>query len=109
MNRANVNCANEVVISGGLAERDALRHTPAGIALVNFRVVHESTQIEAGAERRVHADIACVAAEDAARLVAAAPLGSDVRLRGFLAGKGARRRIGRRTPGSGRRGSSCCT
>ncbi|MCC6610610.1 MAG: primosomal replication protein N [Burkholderiales bacterium] len=83
-----MNRANELVIAGELAERDALRHTPAGVALVNFRIVHASRQIEAGTERQVYAEIACVAAEDEARLVAAAPLGAAVRLCGFVAGKG---------------------
>jgi primosomal replication protein N len=83
-----LNRANELVIAGQLAERDALRHTPAGVALVNFRIVHASQQVEAGTERQVYAEIACVAAEDEARLVAAAPLGAAVRLTGFVAGKG---------------------
>lgn len=88
---------NEVVISGQLTERDALRHTPAGVALVNFRVVHESVQVEAGAERQVYADVACVAAEDEARLVAAAPLGAAVRVSGFMAGKRAAAKSGGRS------------
>jgi len=83
-----LNRSNELVISGRLAERDALRHTPAGVALVNFRIVHASERLEAGAERHVYADIACVAAEEVARLLAAAPLGAMVRATGFLAGKG---------------------
>jgi len=83
-----LNRANELVISGQLSERDALRHTPAGVALVNFRVVHESEQVEAGTERKVYAEVACVAVENEARLVAAAPLGAAVRLTGFMAGKG---------------------
>jgi len=87
-----LNRTNEIMISGQLAERDALRHTPAGVALVNFRIVHESVQTEAGTERQVYADVACVAAEHEARLVAAAPLGAAVRLSGFLAGKGAAQR-----------------
>lgn len=83
-----MNRANELVISGRLSERDALRHTPAGVALVNFRIVHESEQVEAGTERKVYVEVACVAAENEARLVAAAPLRAAVRLTGFLAGKG---------------------
>jgi len=80
--------SNEFVMTGQLSERDALRHTPAGIALVNFRITHESEQLEAGSERQVYADVACVAVEDEARLIAAAPLGTAVRLTGFLAGRG---------------------
>jgi primosomal replication protein N len=80
--------ANELTLTGRITERDALRHTPGGIALVNFRVVHESEQIEAGASRQVGAEVACLAVEEQARLVVAAPLGSNVEVSGFLAAKG---------------------
>jgi primosomal replication protein N len=80
--------ANELTLTGRITERDALRHTPAGIALVNFRVVHESEQVEAGAGRQVSAELACLAVEEQARLVVAAPLGSTVEVSGFLAAKG---------------------
>ena len=42
---------NQFVLSGKLIELDALRYTPAGIPVVNFRLSHESEQIEAGAKR----------------------------------------------------------
>jgi primosomal replication protein N len=80
--------ANELTLTGTITERDALRYTPAGIALVNFRVVHESAQIEAGASRQVSAEVACLAVEEQARLVVAAPLGSAIEVSGFLAAKG---------------------
>jgi primosomal replication protein N len=80
--------ANELTLTGKITARDALRHTPAGVALVNFRVAHESAQTEAGAERRVDAELACLAVEEQARLVIAAPLGAMVKLSGFLAAKG---------------------
>ncbi len=80
--------ANELTISGSIVERDALRHTPAGIALVNFRVVHESEQREAGATRKVGAEVVCLAVEEQARLVVAAPLGAAIKVNGFLAAKG---------------------
>lgn len=80
--------ANELTLAGRISERDALRHTPAGIALVDFRIVHESEQIEAGAARKVQADVACLALEEQARLLVAAPVGTAVRVTGFLAAKG---------------------
>lgn len=83
-----MNDANELTLTGKITERDALRHTPAGIALVNFRVVHESEQTEAGAARQVRAEVACLAVEEQARLVVAAPLGSAIKVSGFLAAKG---------------------
>ena len=80
--------ANELTLTGRIAERDTLRHTPAGIALVDFRIAHESEQIEAGAARQVQAEIACLAVEEQARLLVAAPLGTTVTVTGFLAAKG---------------------
>jgi len=80
--------ANELTLTGRLIERDALRHTPAGIALVNFRLAHESEQTEAGTARKVLAEVVCLAVENEARLVAAVPLGTGVKVSGFVAAKG---------------------
>lgn len=78
---------NRVVLRGTLAELDALRYTPAGIPIVRFRLHHQSAQMEAGVERKVECEIGAVAFEREARLVAAAKLGSDVKVTGFLAAK----------------------
>ena len=51
-------------------------------------MAHASRQDEAGAVRDVEMEMACVAVESLARLVAAAPLGTGVRTQGFLARKG---------------------
>lgn len=79
--------SNQLTLAGHIAARDALRYTPAGVAIVSFRVGHASRQVEAGGERAVEMEIACVAVEDEARAVAAAPLGMGVRVAGFLAPK----------------------
>jgi primosomal replication protein N len=55
---------------------------------VTFALAHGSRQIEAGAERQVDLEIACVAVEEIARAIAVAPLGTGLALRGFLAPKG---------------------
>jgi primosomal replication protein N len=80
--------ANAVTIEGTIAALDALRRTPAGIAIVNATLAHASKQIEAGGERDVSFEVACVAVEMEAQLLAAAPLGSRVRAHGFMAAKG---------------------
>jgi len=79
--------ANRVTVSGRLIELDALRHTPGGVPVVKFRLQHDSTQMEAGAERKVNCEIAAVAFEREALLLAAAKLGSDMKVTGFLAAK----------------------
>ena len=79
---------NRLTLDGRLTARDLLRYTPAGVPIVSFRVGHESRQIEAGAERAVQVELACVAVEAKARALAAAPLGIGLKLAGFLAPKG---------------------
>lgn len=79
---------NRFVVQGRLAERDALRHTPAGVPILNFRIAHASQQIEAGANRQVEFELACIAVEEKARLLSAAALGSGMRLTGFVAPSG---------------------
>jgi primosomal replication protein N len=79
--------ANRVTVSGRLIELDALRHTPAGLPVMKFRLQHDSTQAEAGAERKVSCEIEAVAFEREATLLAAAKLGSDVKVTGFLAAR----------------------
>jgi primosomal replication protein N len=79
---------NRLTLAGTLVARDALRYTPAGVPIVSFRVAHASQQREAGAERQVEMEMACVAVEGLARLVAAAPLGGGVVTSGFVARKG---------------------
>jgi primosomal replication protein N len=79
--------ANRVVLGGKIVELDTLRHTPAGVPVLKFRLSHESAQNEAGGARKVDCEIAAVAFEREAKLLAAARLGSAVTVTGFLAAK----------------------
>ena len=81
---------NRVELSGRLLERGALRHTPAGLAALEFKLGHESEQDEAGTKRKVHAEIGAIAFEANARLIAGRPLGSELRLQGFVSAKSKR-------------------
>ena len=81
------NRTNRLLLEGILQARDALRHTPAGIALVSFVVLHESLQTEAGEERTVQLEVSCIAVEGLARAVTASPMGARMALAGFLAPK----------------------
>jgi primosomal replication protein N len=62
------------------------------VPIVSFSVAHHSRQTEAGADRDVAIEMACVAVEADAKAIAAAPLGIGVKLAGFLAPKGKHRR-----------------
>ena len=81
---------NQVELSGRLLERGALRHTPAGLAALEFKLGHESEQDEAGSRRKVQAEIGAIAFEANARLIAGRPLGSEVKVQGFLSAKSKR-------------------
>ena len=79
--------ANKVEISGVITALDSLRHTPGGIPVVEFRLLHESERAEAGARRKVKAEIDAVAFEAQARLLAASALGRQLKAEGFLCAK----------------------
>jgi primosomal replication protein N len=79
--------ANRIVLGGRIVELDALRHTPAGVPVLKFRLSHESSLAEAGSERKVDCEITAVAFEREAKLLAAARLGSAVTVTGSLAAR----------------------
>ena len=81
---------NRVELSGRLLELGALRYTPAGVAALEFKLSHESEQGEAGGRRKVQAEIGAIAFETQARLIAARPLGTELRVQGFLGAKSRR-------------------
>ncbi len=70
-----------------MIERDLLRHTPAGIPAVNFKVGHASEQTEAGIRRQVQCEVNCLALAETAISVSRLEIGSRLRLEGFLARK----------------------
>ena len=81
---------NRLELSGRLLELGALRYTPAGVAALEFKLAHESEQDEAGAKRKVQAEISAIAFETEARLIAGIPLGSELKLQGFLSARSKR-------------------
>lgn len=78
---------NRVELSGELLAKGALRHTPAGIPVLEFSLAHLSRQDEAGKERRVECEVSCVAMGIPSGLVNAAKLGDQLTVCGFMAAK----------------------
>ena len=76
--------ANEVALSGELAQIEPLRHTPAGIPLINFKLLHRSQQVEAGYKRQVECEISGVAVGDVAVAMSRLKTGQSVRVSGFV-------------------------
>jgi primosomal replication protein N len=89
--------ANQVEISGVIIELKALRYTPAGLPVVEFRLRHASERAEAGGKRKVETELEAIAFDAQARLLAGgaggnAPraLGRPLKLEGFLCAKSRR-------------------
>jgi len=82
--------ANRVELSGRIAELGALRFTPAGLPVAEFRILHESESIEAGVERKVNAEVDAIAFNIQARQIAAAALDSALKVEGFLCARSRR-------------------
>lgn len=81
---------NQLTITGSIIELAQLRHTPAGVPVLNFRVAHASEQIEAGLPRKVECELQAVALGQTALVLQGSKPGGGVRLTGFLAAKGTR-------------------
>jgi primosomal replication protein N len=69
-----------------------LRYTPAGVPAIEFRLGHESEQIEAEKPRRVECEMACIALGSKALLLKDAAPGAGLELTGFLAAKSVKSR-----------------
>ena len=67
-----------------LAAIDPLRHTPAGLPVVDFTLAHASSQTEAGNQRQVEFDMPAKATGDLATRIAQMRQGCQVTAQGFL-------------------------
>ena len=73
-----------MTLSGTLAHVEPLRHTPAGLPLLQFRLAHKSVQIEAGYKRQVECEVNCVMLGEAATSLSRTRAGAEVKVTGFL-------------------------
>lgn len=79
---------NRARICGRIADKDELRHTPAGVPVLSFTLRHRSEQQEGQGRRRVEFEIPVVAYEALAETVARWPEGVHVECEGYLARRG---------------------
>jgi primosomal replication protein N len=75
---------NTVALSGELTQIEPLRHTPAGVPVVNFKLTHKSQQIEAGYRRQVDCDVNGIAIGEVAVAMSRLQAGHAVAVEGFL-------------------------
>ncbi|MDH5551899.1 MAG: primosomal replication protein N [Nitrosomonas sp.] len=81
-----MNC-NQTIICGEINKLAELRYTPAGVAVVEFSIRHQSKQINADTSRQVMCDISAIAFEQIAMLMIKLKIGARVKLTGFLTKK----------------------
>ncbi len=78
---------NRFELQGQLAQLEPLRFTPAGIPIVNFSIVHGSTQMEAGAARMVRCEVPAMAVGQLAEQVSRQAPGRECVVSGFVAAR----------------------
>ena len=78
---------NHVVIDAEFFEIDSLRFTPAGVAIIEFKLRHESQRVENGISRKVECEIDAIALADLAQWIAKINVGQQAKVLGFLAKK----------------------
>lgn len=75
---------NTVRLVAVLATVEPLRHTPAGLPVVEFTLSHASEQTEAGQKRQVEFEMAAKATGELAARIAGTRQGIGMDVQGFL-------------------------
>lgn len=75
---------NQIQLSGVIAERSAMRYTPAGLPAFDLVLHHLSTVLEEGVARRVDLEIKAICIGKTAALVQTMSLGVAANYAGFL-------------------------
>jgi len=76
---------NRLVLQASLAERGALRYTPAGLPALDLQLQHESEVSHEGQARKVALELRALVIGSLVSKFSALPLGSELMLSGFLA------------------------
>ena len=77
---------NRLVLSGRLVERGILRHTPAGLPALEFKLEHQSELSEDNQMRKVSLQIRAIAIGAITPALGALALGDSSTFAGFLSG-----------------------
>jgi primosomal replication protein PriB len=78
---------NSTVLDGKIVSRDVIRQTPGGIAVLDLKLLHQSTQTENGHEVQVEVEMNAVAFGALATEMDSMKVGDAVSLKGFLSRK----------------------
>jgi primosomal replication protein N len=72
-------------LEGTLLKKDALRYTPAGVAIIECVIKHGSVQMDAKKPRSVELEIDAQSAGEMAQRMSEIQVGATILVRGFLA------------------------
>jgi primosomal replication protein N len=78
---------NSAVLDGKVVWRDAIRETPAGIAVLNLRIHHRSSQTENGLDVPAEIEMTAVAVGEVARQLDSIKLDDAISIKGFISRK----------------------
>ncbi|WP_423839167.1 primosomal replication protein N [Undibacterium luofuense] len=78
---------NQLQLRASVLEKEALRHTPAGIPVATAILSHRSEQSEAGYQRIAEMEITALVAGPQAARFAQIPAGTELMVQGFLCRK----------------------
>jgi primosomal replication protein N len=78
---------NSTVLDGKIVSRDVIRQTPGGIATLNLKLLHQSTQTENGHDVQVEVEMNAVAFGALATEMDSLKVDDAVSLKGFLSRK----------------------
>ena len=76
---------NRLQLVATVVECQPLRYTPAGVPVLDLVLEHAGDVVEAGQTRHVELTLPTIAIGDLARMMARTPLGTALRIDGFLA------------------------
>ncbi|MBC7405640.1 MAG: primosomal replication protein N [Cytophaga sp.] len=78
---------NQLKFVATIAEKSALRYTPAGIPIATAVLMHSSEQTQAGTQRQIEFEISAIAAGDISKKFLEIELQTVLVFTGFLARK----------------------
>ncbi|WP_157315512.1 primosomal replication protein N [Chitinibacter sp. GC72] len=87
-----MNLRNQVLVEGHLLITDAIRRTPAGIAMIEGWIIHQSEQHEAGLQRKVDCEMPFVALGEICEKLLKTPSKQGIKCKGFLAARSSKYR-----------------
>lgn len=83
---------NEITLIGEFTQKAPMRYTPAGLAVLEGVFHHQGEVMEAGAKRKLTFDFPAIAIGEIAKALDKEPLGSAMKVTGFVAPRSARSR-----------------